>query len=150
MKVREGIGTPKKIGEVHTKEEKRVVESKNISFQNQLKKAENQNYDEYLKRLMDDIFNQGEKLSKKIDIMELKRYKALISEFLLEATSNSQKFNKDSFLDRRGRHRTFVTVKKVNEELEALTKEVLNNEKDNIKILNKIGDIRGLILDMVL
>ena len=53
-------------------------------------------------------------------------------------------------MDRRGRHRLYATVKKVNEKLEELTKEVLSSERDHLKILGRIEDIRGLILDIVL
>jgi uncharacterized protein YaaR (DUF327 family) len=38
----------------------------------------------------------------------------------------------------------------VNEELEDLTKEVLKEEKDNLKILRSMEDIRGLLLDIVM
>jgi uncharacterized protein YaaR (DUF327 family) len=53
-------------------------------------------------------------------------------------------------LDRRGRHKVFAVIKKVNEELDDLTREVLTDEKDRIKILKKLDDIKGLILDLFL
>lgn len=53
-------------------------------------------------------------------------------------------------MDRRGRHRLYATVKKVNTELEVLTEEILKSERDHLKIIGKIEDIRGLILDMVI
>ena len=53
-------------------------------------------------------------------------------------------------MDRRGRHRLYATVKKINESLEELTKEILNNEKDHLKILGRIEDIRGMVLDIIL
>jgi len=71
-------------------------------------------------------------------------------EFLDEAVRGSSRFSKESFLDRRGRHRVFATIKIVNEKLEELTREVLSSERDHLAILGKIEDIRGLILDLVL
>ena len=53
-------------------------------------------------------------------------------------------------MDRRGRHRIYSTVKKINKNLEELTQEILKSEKDHLKILAKIEDIRGLILDIFL
>jgi uncharacterized protein YaaR (DUF327 family) len=53
-------------------------------------------------------------------------------------------------MDRRGRHRIYTTVKKVNAKLEELTEEILKQEKDNLKIIGRIEDIRGLILDIIL
>lgn len=150
MKVRESLSNPSNVAGLPGKEERKVSESRESGFQEQLKHVENRNYEERLKELMDGITQQGEKLAKKNDIRELKIYKKLISEFLDEAVSNSHKFSKQSFLDRRGRHRVYAVIKRVNEELELLTQDVLKEEKDNIKILQRLDDIRGLILDIVM
>jgi len=97
-----------------------------------------------------EIETAGKRLSEHIDISDLKAYKRLISEFLDNAIRSSSSFSKDSFLDRRGRHRVFATVKTINEKLEELTKQVLSAERDNLVILGRIEDIRGLILDLIL
>ena len=81
---------------------------------------------------------------------KLKVYKKLISEFFDETVNNSHKFTKQNFLDRRGRHRVYAVVKTVNKELDELTNDVLNSEKDNIKILKRLDDIRGMILDIIM
>lgn len=130
--------------------DKKLAGTKSQEFQNQLERASEQDLEDKLKFLVNKISEQGEKLSKRTDIRELKIYKKLIADFLNEAVSNSHKFNKRNFLDRRGRHRVFANVKKINEELDSLTKEVLESEKDNFKILKKLEDIRGLILDMLI
>jgi len=72
----------------------------------------------------------------------------MISEFLEEAVRGFAKFSKESYLDRRGRHRIFAIVKRINQNLEELTQEVLKKERDHLKILARIEDIRGLILDI--
>jgi len=63
---------------------------------------------------------------------------------------HSHIFSKDSHLDRRGRYKVYATVKKINEELDELTKRFLMPRKDNIRILQRIEDIRGLVLDLML
>jgi uncharacterized protein YaaR (DUF327 family) len=123
--------------------------NKNI-FSDRIKELQNENHEKKLVALLQKINVQGEKLSSNVDIKELKKYKKLVTEFLYETTSNSQKFNKQSFLDRRGRHKVYATVQKVNQELDELTKEVLKDEKDNINILGRIDDIKGLLLDIIL
>lgn len=119
-------------------------------FNSYLKRQASENQDEMLRQMAQDIFKQGERLTEKVDIAELKAYKRLISEFLEESVRSFMNFSKESYMDRRGRHRLYATVKKVNESLEELTKEVLSSEKDHLKILGKIEDIRGLILDIIL
>ena len=115
-----------------------------------MRKLDTKNYEEKIKVLADKIESQGKKLEKKADIRDLKVYKQLISEFLDEAVAHSHSFSKKSFLDRRGRHRVYATIKKINEELIELTNELLKAEQDNIAILKKLDDIRGLILDLFL
>jgi len=62
--------------------------------------------------------------------------------------SRSHSFSRENFLDRRGRHRVYGIVRLVDEALDDLAKELVKEEKDNLTILAKIGDIRGLILDI--
>jgi uncharacterized protein YaaR (DUF327 family) len=119
-------------------------------FNTYLKRQSSEGREEMLHKMAQDIFEQGKRLSEKVDIAELKAYKRLISEFLDEAIRSFMTFSKESYMDRRGRHRLYATVKKVNESLEELTKEVLSSEKDHLKILGRIEDIRGLILDIIL
>lgn len=150
MKVSETLNKPSNMTEILTRDEKRIADSKDSTFQSQLKRAADGNFEERVNELVNKIFEQGEKLAKKVDIKELKTYKNLISDFLDEAVNNSHKFSKQNLLDRRGRHKVYATVKKVNEELADLTRDVLSSEKDNIKILKRLDDIRGLILDIVM
>lgn len=150
MKVAESLNKPHKMEGFPGKDGVKASENKNSAFHTQLRRVEGHQIEERLNHLADQITAQGEKLSKKVDLRELKIYKKLISEFLDEAVNGSHKFTKNNFLDRRGRHRVYAVVKKINSELENLTKDVLNEEKDNIKILQRVEDIRGLILDIIM
>lgn len=148
VKISETLGQSSAIGSLSPTEDKRIRDAGKGTFQSSLIKIEGANQEEIIRNLADAIFEQGEKLGKKVDIRELKKYKQLISAFLEEAVGASCKFSKDSFLDRRGRYRVYATIKKINDEVAELTKEVLSSEKDNIKILQKLDDIRGLIMDI--
>lgn len=150
MKVREALNNPSNVTGSSSKDDRKTADTREVSFQGQLKKVESENYEQRLRDLVDRISEQGEKLGRKADIRELKIYKNLISEFLDQAVGNSHKFSKKNLLDRRGRHKVYAVIKKVNEELEQLTTEVLAAEKDNIGVLKRLDDIRGLILDLIL
>ena len=121
-----------------------------VSFLDAVSGAEDRNVVERLREKANEIAVQGEKLADRVDIRELRVYKKLISDFMDEAVGNSRKFSKQSFLDRRGRHKVYAVIKKVNDELDELTLEVLRDEKDRIKILKKLDDIKGLILDILM
>lgn len=150
MKIREGLNSAANIAEVPSSEHKKTSDVNSSTFHSQLRKIEGQSLEERIKYLVDKITEQGQKLAKKVDVRELKIYKKLISEFLDEALSNSRKFLKESFVDRRGRYRVYAVIKKINSELDELTKDVLSTEKDNLRILQRIEDIRGLILDITM
>jgi uncharacterized protein YaaR (DUF327 family) len=120
------------------------------SFLSTVKNAEEKSIAERLRAMAAGIVSQGEKLADKVDIRELRIYKKMISDFMEEAVGNSRKFSKQSFLDRRGRHKVYAVIKQVNGELDELTREVLTGEKDRIKILKRLDEIRGLILDIVM
>ncbi|MDR2898766.1 MAG: YaaR family protein [Clostridiales bacterium] len=103
-----------------------------------------------LSSLIDDISVQGEKLSKHMDYGDLKEYKNLITEFVNEIVTNSHEFSRENFLDRRGRHRVFGIIRRVNKEVDELGQEFLKSEKNNLAILEKTGLIRGLLLDILI
>lgn len=101
-----------------------------------------------LTSLMEEITMQGDKLAKHRDIKDMKRYRGLVKEFLNEIVNRSHSFTRENFLDRRGRHRVYGIVRLVDAKLDELAQELVKDEKDNLSILSKIGEIRGLLLDI--
>ena len=101
-----------------------------------------------LTRMMEEIEAQGGRLAKHRDIRDMKKYRALVKGFLNEVVSRSHAFSRENFLDRRGRHRVYGIIRLVDETLDELAKELVKEEKDNLAILAKIGEIRGLLLDI--
>jgi len=103
---------------------------------------------ERLSSLMQAITVEGEKLAKRRDVKDMKHYRGLIKEFLNEIVTHSHAFSRENYLDRRGRHRVYGIIRLVDENLDQLAQELMKDEKDNLAILNKIGEIRGLLLDI--
>ena len=104
---------------------------------------------ERLSVLLDDIEKEGKKISKHMDVRDMKYYRSLIQQFMNEIVSRSHKFSRENFLDRRGRHRVYGIIKLVDENLDLLAAELLKEEKDHLLILSKIDEIRGLLLDIL-
>lgn len=99
--------------------------------------------------LLNEISEQGKKISKHTDVRDMKRYRELIKGFLNEVVYRSHKFSRENFLDRRGRHRVYGIVRLIDQNLDELAEELLKEEKDNIMILSKVGEIKGLLLDIL-
>ena len=101
-----------------------------------------------LKEMIQDITNQGKKISQHMDIRDLKVYRTMISTFVNEIVTNGHKFSRENFLDKRGRHRVYGVIRVVNDKLDELAQELLKAEKNQVDILERIGEIQGLVLDM--
>ncbi len=114
-----------------------------------ISKIEETELQEKLAVLMEEISNEGKKIQKHMDVRDMKQYRALIKEFMNEIVTRSHKFQRENFLDKRGRHRVYGMIKLIDENLDELTEELLKEEKDHLLILSKIDEIRGLLLDIM-
>jgi len=125
------------------------TQAKNEDFKFTLiKNIEEGQLQEKLTFLMKDIEAQGAKIAKHMDIKDMKKYRSSIKEFMNEIVSRSHEFSRENFLDRKGRHRVYGIIRQVDKNLDDLAEELLKEEKDNLAILGKIDDIRGLLLDI--
>lgn len=101
-----------------------------------------------LTALMEEITMQGKRLGKRRDVKDMKRYRGLIKDFLNEVVTRSHSFSRENFLDRKGRHRVYGIIRLIDQNLDELAQELMKDEKDNLLILSKIGEIEGLLLDI--
>ncbi len=108
-----------------------------------------ENLSERLSLMLQDITMQGKKIAKHTDIRDMKKYRTLIKDFMNEVAGHSHKFSRENFLDRRGRHRVYGIIRQIDSALDELAQELMKEEKDNIAILGKVDEIRGMILDIL-
>jgi uncharacterized protein YaaR (DUF327 family) len=130
------------------KESNKIHKENQSNFALKLNELNGDSLQEQLTTLLDEINLQSKEVEKKFHLNEILKYKKLVKEFLGLTVTNSHKFTKENFLDRRGRHRVLSIVKQVDDELETLTKDFLEKEKDKLKILNKLDGIKGMLLDI--
>lgn len=129
----------------------RAVDRKAIkdTFKVKLNELEQGHIRTELKGLYDKIETLSNKLSDKLFIDDLIQYKKLVKEFLRIAVNNSHIFFKENSLDRRGRHRIYSLVKKVDKELDELTQEFIDLENNRLKILSRLNSIQGMLMDIM-
>ena len=99
--------------------------------------------------LQADITFQGNRIAEHMDIRDMKKYRGLIRDFMNEVVYRSHKFSRENFLDRKGRHRVYGLIRLIDANLDELAQELVKDEKDHITILSKIGEIQGLLLDIL-
>ena len=83
-------------------------------------RIEEQDLQNALTGMMEEIARQGDKLAKHRDIKDMKRYRALIKDFLNEVVNRSHAFSRENFLDRKGRHRVYGIIRLIDENLDQL------------------------------
>ena len=104
---------------------------------------------ETLNRLLERVTEQGERIARRRDINDVRKYRELVSDFLEEAMRSAYQADRDRSFDGRGRLREYSTVKKINGELESLARNVLDEQRGNLEILEQLGTIRGLLIDLL-
>ncbi|MCL2204467.1 MAG: YaaR family protein [Defluviitaleaceae bacterium] len=143
MKVSEMLAA--RFSETQTVKEK--VPQQDFSFT--LKRLSDEGLAGRLQTLIGEITTQGKRLAEHVDFSDMKRYRSLITDFINEVVTHSHEFSRENYLNRRGQHRVFAIVRMVNQDLDDLAQELLEKEKDHIAILDKIDEIQGLLLDMI-
>ena len=125
-------------------------ESEALLFRRTLTDLSKEIYAARLQDLKKKIDEQGDRLSDRVDVKEYEKYRRLIREFMDEIVSNGYTFQKEEAYESRGRRRYIATVRIIDAKLDELGKEVMKEQADQIGILSRIDDIRGLLLDMMM
>ena len=120
----------------------------NFSFV--LNKLSDEGLSSRLSLMIGEIAEMGKKITRHMDINDLKSYRKMITDFINEVVTHSHEFSRENFLDRRGRHRVYGIVRMINKDLDELAQELLKVEKDHLAILDKVNEIQGLLLDIVI
>ncbi|RCW63072.1 YaaR family protein [Saliterribacillus persicus] len=114
-----------------------MVKSESI----QLKQAE-------LQQLMGQLATQGEKIAKFRSFHDLAIYKRMVKRFVKEAVDFGMNLKQSHSFSMDGNNRKLTLVEEVDEKLVELTETVLDKEKNSINILDVIGEIKGLLINL--
>ena len=131
-------------------ERRRDASDSQQPFDRHLKNLGQEMYEEQMAGLAGKIEEQGQRLKQKADILEMERYRELITELLAEVVSNAYAFRKEKTIGTKGRLKVCATICKINQKLEEIAERILVGCKDSIEIISRIDDIRGLIIDIML
>ena len=101
-----------------------------------------------LNKLMHDIEDQGKVLAESRTIEDLRQYKALIKQFMDDAIKYGLQLEEKRGFNRRGRAKFYKVVSEVDKKLIDLTDAILKKQKNTLDILDMVGEIKGLLINI--
>lgn len=143
MKINQNMRTG--LGQTQQNMQNRAV---NNRFGEMVVKQGNQMQSEQLTRLFGDISAAGDRVARSRNLRELARFKMLVKRFLQEAVDYGFELKQSQTWNRFGEGRRLKVVETVDKHLVELAEDVLNEEKETIDLLDKIGEIKGLLINL--
>lgn len=118
------------------------------AFQKIMNSYSNELTQDHLQQLMQDIDQQGQMLSEKRTFNELRKYKDLVKQFMGEVSKNGTGLYQTETWDPYGGNKTLKTVQVLDRKLMELTDHVLSQQSAGLSILERIGEIKGLLINL--
>ena len=103
---------------------------------------------EQLTRLLGDISSAGDRVARSKNLRELARFKMLVKRFLQETVEYGMELKQSHSWNRFGEGRRLKIINTIDERLIELAQDILDEEKDTIDLLDKIGEIKGLLINL--
>lgn len=94
-----------------------------------------------------ELDEQAKRFAKSPTPESLTKYKELISNFVAAAVRKMYRMAQTTGWGT-GRHRIYSVVQKIDEALEELTESVLKGQMNQMALLAKLDEIRGMVLDL--
>ncbi|TSB46672.1 YaaR family protein [Alkalicoccobacillus porphyridii] len=133
---------------VHKVDRKKTEIQPSTTFSEVMNKQRVDKAMEQLTKLMQQVEDQGKVLSETRTVDELRKYKKLVKDFMEDAVAHGLSLEERRGFNRRGRTKIYKLVQEVDKQLIDLTNDVLNKEKSSLDILNKVGEIKGLLVNL--
>lgn len=133
---------------VHRVDRKKSEIQASTTFSEVMNKQRDDKVMDQLTKLMQQVEDQGKVLSESRTIDELRKYKKLVKEFMDDAVAHGLSLEERRGFNRRGRTKIYKLVQEVDRKLIDLTNSVLDKEKSSLDILQKVGEIKGLLVNI--
>lgn len=137
------------VGKTLQRGESNVRPASPQSFGDLMQQQDDRKTHEDLQRKLEDIRLQGDRLSRSMTIRELVLYRQLVKSFLEDTVRRGIILRETKGWDRRGRGKRYKLLEEVDSLLIGMGEELLQNEEGRIDLLNKVGEIRGILINLV-
>ncbi|WP_091276881.1 YaaR family protein [Alteribacillus persepolensis] len=99
-------------------------------------------------QMLKKIDDQGKVLTENRTVEEFRKYKQLVKDFMQEAIDHGLSLEEKRGFNRRGRTKLYKVVEEVDRKLLDLTHAMMEKEKSGMDILDKVGEIQGLLVNL--
>jgi len=130
------------------KPKKAASKKKSLSFDAMVMAQSEKLQVDQLEQLMEEITDQGERLSRYRTIRELTKFKRFVKDFIQEAVQYGLDISHSHTFQMNGNSRRLLIVKQIDEKLIELTEAVVEQEKRSIDLLDMIGEIKGMLINL--
>ncbi|XID91755.1 YaaR family protein [Paenibacillaceae bacterium WGS1546] len=119
------------------------------NFADLMQQQEEQRTHEELQRKLEDIRMQGERLTRSMTVRELVLYRQMVKAFLEDTVRRGIALKETRGWDRRGRGKRYKLLEEVDAMLVGMGEELLQSEEGRLDLLQKVGEIRGMLINIV-
>ncbi len=118
------------------------------SFADVMHKHGEQASKDELNRKFKEIQLQGDRLARSMTVRELKAYRLMVKGFLEDTVRRGVGIKDSRGWDRRGRGKRYKLLDEIDATLLQMADELLESEQGKIDLLQKIGEIRGMLINL--
>ncbi|WP_141434160.1 YaaR family protein [Bacillus sp. 03113] len=139
--------------ELRLNRNKVIHDSKNVvhdrlKFQELVQKQDQKLQMTQLQQLLNAIDDAGERLSRSRTFKDLSKYKTLVQRFIKETVDFGMNLKQSNSWNQLGQGRTLKMVETIDQKLIELTEEIINKEKKSLNLLEQVGEIKGLLVNL--
>jgi len=128
----------------------REKEKESPAFQKILQEKQFDMSKNRVQSLLQELNQQESRLSQSRSLPDLMAYKQTIRDFLQEVVQNGLSLQEHSGSQPNGREKRLKIIKQVDQHLLELSEQVLEKQAPTVELLGKMGEIKGLLVNLYL
>lgn len=130
------------------KNDQQLKRQANRHFSSMVAKQGEKMHSEQITRLLGHISAAGDRLARSRNLRDMAKFKMLVRHFMQESVDMGLRLNTSHTWNRYGEGRQLKHVKVIDEKLIELSESLLADEKEAVDLLEKIGEIKGLLINL--
>jgi uncharacterized protein YaaR (DUF327 family) len=132
------------------RKEETLAQGRNSNFQEYYASARVKETKARLEALIRSVDEAGNRLKERMTWNDLREYKRRIKVFLEMVIKEGFAMKEETGFDRRGRARLYRIIHEIDNQLTAISDALMSQEKDRMKILASVAEIKGLLINLSL